>query len=144
MSTRQQGTAPTPEIGFPFGKSFAVKISSGHYPNEATLVITDDQGTPVVRYRVDSKKGTILDQIVAIVPAAGGQVQFQFSLSPATPAQVTEGYITGTYTFQFIPPGAIVTTFEGTLSDPRQGPTGEDDAWTAKGGGGDDDDESEY
>ena len=141
MSTRQQGTALTPEGGFPFGKSFAVEISSGNYPNKATLVLTDEQGTPVVRYRVGSKKGTVLDQIVAIVPAAGGQVKFQFSLNPATPAQVTEGYISGTYTFLFTPPGTNVTIFDGALSDPRKGPTGEDDEWTAKGGGGDD---SEY
>lgn len=143
MSTRQQGTAPTPEGGFPFGKSFAVEISSGNYLNDATLVLTDEQGTPVVRYRVGSKKKPVLDQIVAIIPAAGGQVQFQFSLNPATPAQVTEGYITGTYTFLFTPPGPSVTTFGGSLSDPRRAPTGEDDEWTAKGGGGDDDN-SEY
>lgn len=143
MSTPQEGTAPTLEGEFPFGKGFAVEISSDNYPNDATLVLSAEQGIPVARYRVGSKEQPILDQIVAIVDLPGGDVQFQFSLTPATPAQIAEGYITGTYTFTFTPPGAIVTSFGGKLYDPRKsGITGEEDGWTAKGGGTDD--EPEY
>ena len=142
MSTRQQGTAPSPQTGFPFGRNFAVEISSDNYKEDAILVLSDEQGTPVARYRVGSRREPILDQIVALVFLPTGDVQFQFSLTPATPAQIAIGYITGTYTFTFIPPGSTVTSFGGSLSDPRKtGPTGAEDEWTARGGGPDDEDE---
>ena len=130
MSTRQQGTAPTPEIGFPFGKQFDLSIDNIAYKSPARLVITDDNGTPIARYRVGPEQNPVLDQIVTIV-TAGTQVQFEFSLTPATPAQKKEGYISGTYRFKFVPPGATPKEFKGSLFDPRPGDS--EDDWTAKG-----------
>ena len=144
MST-PQGTAPKQELGFPFGKSFLVNISGGNYPDDATLVLSDEQGTPVARYRVGSKEKPILEQIVAIGPTPDGAVRFRFSLDFPTPAQIAQGYITGTYTFSFLPPGNVATTFFGRLKDPHKpGITEADDEWTAKAGGADDDETSEY
>lgn len=131
MPTRQQGTAPTPEGGFPFGKQFDLSIADPIYKSPATLVITDENGTPVARYRVGTEQNPVLDQIVTIVITAGRRVQFQFSLTPATPAQKKEGYIDGTYRFQFDPPGATAKEFSGKLLDPR--PDDHEDDWTAKG-----------
>lgn len=131
MSTRQQGTALTPEGGFPFGKQFDLSIDNNAYKSPATLVLTDDDGTPIARYRVGNEQNPVLDQIVTIVLASETRVQFEFSLTPATPAQIKEGYISGTYRFKFVPPGATAKGFGGSLFDPRPGD--EEDEWTAKG-----------
>lgn len=140
----QKGMAPAPESGFPFGKSFFIDIGGGNYPNDAILVIDDDQGTPIVRYRVGLKK-RILEQIVAMTVAVNEEVQFEFTLDSPTPAQIAEGYIAGKYTFSFLPPGGDATSFNGTLKDPHKPhSTGEEDEWTAKGGGSDDDETSQY
>jgi hypothetical protein len=143
-----QGTAPASEGEFPFDQNFTVNIIGGNYPHSASLVINKEQGTPVVRYRVDGKTKPILEQIVAIHPShpsVGEIVHFQFTLDAPTPDQIAEGYIVGKYTFTFVPPGISVTSFIGKLNDPHKRNKGkveiEDDDWIAKGGA---DDEVKY
>jgi hypothetical protein len=148
IMSRPRGIAPAPESGFPFGKSFLVNISGGNYPHDANLVLSEEKGIPVVRYRVGSKnKSPILEQIVSITNGVdAGSVQFEFTLDFPTPAQITEGYIAGKYTFSFFPPGQTASSFNGKLKDPHKPRIeGEDDDWIAKGTGSDDEDEtSEY
>lgn len=138
MSTSQQGTAPIPERTLPIGKNFEVTIDSPNYPADspAALSITEEEGKAVARYVVGLTSNPILDEILDITPSAAiGEVQFRFSLNPATPEQIEAGYIQGTYTFSFAPPGSAPKSFKGRLKDPHRSPTDEEADWTAKGTG---------
>ena len=139
-----EGTAPAIQGSFPYDKNFAVEIQSDNYPSEANLILNNEDGKPVVRYRVGSKEKPILEQIVAISASIAGSVQFVFTLDSPTPKQIAEGYIAGKYTFIFVPPGNSVAVFSGMVKDPHKpGSSGEEDEWIAKGGGSDDDETSE-
>lgn len=130
-------STPSPQrITLPAGRAFNVVINSPdypiNYPGELTFSQDKVSSEWTAAYSVPS---VMLTELNCPVTQTGQKVEFGFTLRRVTDDQKKAGYVSGPYTFSFVPPGSGASEFTGQVNDPRPGQT--EDTFTARGNEGD-------